>query len=126
LLSVQPALKYLVSFDIPAHSTKFSRNAISKSFLTIPPSLQLYLQDKEITYKVAKLVSFKPKEPRSLTVFHIRITKQKIKKSSIGRIGQHQVIELNGQTQLNKQEGQARKKAKQQRIAHKVEPKECV
>jgi len=54
-------------------------------------------------------VSFKPKEPRSLTVFHIRIAKQKIKKSSIGRIGQHQMIELNGQTQLNKQEGQARK-----------------
>jgi len=65
---------------------------------------------KVITYKVAKLVSFKPDEPRSLTVFHIRITKQKIKKSSNGRIEQHQVIELNGQTQLNKQEGQARKK----------------
>jgi len=30
-------------------------------------------------------------ETRSLTVFHIRITKQKIKKSSNGRIGQHQV-----------------------------------
>jgi len=56
---------------------------------------------KVITYKVAKSVSFKPNEPRSLTVFHIRITKQKIKKSSNGRIGQHQVIEINGQTQLN-------------------------
>jgi len=32
-----------------------------------------------------------PTETRSLTVFHIRITKQKIKKSSNGRIGQHQV-----------------------------------
>jgi len=53
-----------------------------------------------------------PTEVKSLTVFHIRITNQKIKKSSNGRVGQHQVIELNGQTQLNKQEGQARKKGK--------------
>jgi len=67
-----------------------------------------------------------PKEPRSLTVFHIRIIKQKIKKSSNGRIGQHQVIELNGQTQLKKTRRTSKKKAKQQRIAHKVEPKECV
>jgi len=36
-------------------------------------------------------MSFLPTEVKSLTVFHIRITKQKIKKSSNGRIGQHQV-----------------------------------
>jgi len=62
-------------------------------FLTVPLSFQLYLQDKDITYKVAKLVSCKQNEPRALTFFHIRITKQKSKKNSNGRIGQHQVKE---------------------------------
>jgi len=39
-------------------------------------------------------VSFKPNEPITLTFFHIRITKQKSKKKSNGRIGQHQVKDL--------------------------------
>jgi len=51
-------------------------------------------------------------EVKSLTVFHIRISKQKIKKSSNGRIGQHQVIEINGRTQLNNKKDKQEKKGK--------------
>jgi len=62
-------------------------------------------------------------EIRSLTVFHIRIKKQKINKSSNGRIGQHQGLndKLNGIRKQDKQE-----KGKAIKDSTQKDPKECI
>ena len=93
----------LLQFLSGSHSSVFPHSS----------SFNSTFKRKVITYKVAKSVSFKPNEPRSLTVFHIRITKQKIKESSNGRIGQHQVIEFN-----DKLNGYPIKTSKKNKVYH--------